>query len=82
MSTYHNNREANAKQNSISTKYPNIIVRLHDPWRKRNAHCDLLTTIRMPIFLEIFTNGLVGKPAARLDQVNSYRLLLTLYRLW
>ena len=69
MITYHDNREANAKQNPISAKNPNIIVRLHDPWRKRNAHYDLLTAIRVSIFLEIFPDGLVGKSAARLDQV-------------
>jgi hypothetical protein len=67
MITYHNNRETDAKQNPISAEYPNIIVRLHDPWRKRNAHCDLLTAIRVPIFLEIFPDGLVGKSAAWLD---------------
>jgi hypothetical protein len=70
MITYHDNWETDAKQNSISAKNPNIIVRLHDPRRKRNAHCDLLTAIRVPIFLEIFPDGLVGKSAARLDQVN------------
>ena len=69
MITYHDKRETNAKQNPISAKNPNIIVRLHDPWRKRNAHCDLLTTIRVPVFLEIFPDVLVGKSAARLDQV-------------
>ena len=57
-------------------------MRLYDPWRKRNAHYDLLTTIRVPIVPEIFADGLVGKPAARLDQVNSDRLQRTLYRLW
>jgi len=70
MSTYHDNRETNTKQNPISAKNPNIIVRLHDPWRKRNAHCDLLTAIWVPIFLEVFPDGQVGKSAARLDQVN------------
>jgi hypothetical protein len=70
MITYHDNRETNAKQNPISAKNPNIIVRLHDPRRKRNAHCDLLTAIRVPIFLEIFPDVLVGKSVARLDQVN------------
>jgi hypothetical protein len=70
MITYHDNRETNAKQNPISAKNPNIIVRLHDPWRKRNAHCDLLTAIRVPVFLKIFSDGLVGKSAAWLDQVN------------
>jgi hypothetical protein len=70
MITYHDNRETNAKQNPISAKNPNIIVRLHDPWRKRNAHCDLLTAIRVPVFLKNFSDGLVGKSAAWLDQVN------------
>jgi hypothetical protein len=70
MITYHENRETNAKQNPISAKNPNIIMRLYNPRRKRNAHCDLLTAIRVPIFLEVFPNVLVGKSAARLDQVN------------
>jgi hypothetical protein len=82
MNTYHDNRETNTKQNTIGAKYPTIIMRLHDPRRKCNAHYDLLTAIRVPIVLEIFPDGLVGKPAARLDQVNSDRLLRTLYRLW
>jgi hypothetical protein len=62
MDTYHDNRETDAKQNSIRAKYPNIIMGLYDPRRKRNAHYDLLTAIRVPIFLEIFPDVLVGKP--------------------
>lgn len=82
MITYHDNRETNAKQNPIGAKNPNIIVSLHDPWRKRDAHCDLLAAIRVSIFLEIFPDGLVGKSVARLDQVNLMNYLRTLYRLW
>jgi len=63
MNTYHDNRETNAKQNSISAKNPDIIMRLYNPWRKCNAHYYLLTAIRVPIFLEIFPDGLVGKSA-------------------
>jgi hypothetical protein len=37
-------------------------MRLHDPWRKCNAHYDLLTAIRVSIVLEVFPDGLVGKP--------------------
>lgn len=82
MNTYHDKRETNAKKNSIRAKHPNIIMGLHDPRRKRNAHYDLLTAIWVPIVLEIFPDGFIGKPAARLDQVNLDRLLRTLYRLW
>ena len=82
MNTYHDKWETNAKQNSIGAKHPNIIMGLHDPRRKRNAHYNFLTAIWVTIVLEIFPDGLIGKPAARLDEENLDRLLRTLYRLW
>jgi hypothetical protein len=55
-------------------------MRLHDPLGERDAHRDFLPTIRVAIFLEVFPDVLVSKPGTRLEQVDSDRLLRTLYR--
>ncbi len=57
-------------------------MRLDDPWGKRNTHRDFLPAIRVPIFLVIFPDGRVSKPATGLGQVECDRLLRTLYKPW
>jgi hypothetical protein len=80
--TYHDDREADAKQNPINAKYPDIIVRLHDPRGKCDTHDDFLPAIRVPVVLVIFPDSLVGKPTTRLDRVKFNGLFPTIYKPW
>ena len=80
MGTHHDEGNSSAKDQSICSKHPNVILPLHHPLRNRNLILPLLWSIRIPIFRQIIARHLIRQALVRLCQLDKLgvRILLRL----
>ena len=57
--TYNKGGKSSTKNETIDTEDPNVILSFNNPFRQCNSHRYVLTSIRMAIFFEVFSNGLI-----------------------